>query len=154
FEFDFGVVAPEGGEDAWTTECPMRRRTYSGAELVANISGSAFRARTDRTRKERLTTRPAGHQPTRAAVHPLGANDGLLFDGADLVCQNGKPMLTAPRWQEGWVATTVDLNRTMRLRSENTTWRQDHTAWAANHEPVPTIQIPEKAFRSRREKLV
>ena len=34
FRFDFGVIAPEVCEDAWTAECPMRRRVYSGAELV------------------------------------------------------------------------------------------------------------------------
>ena len=50
FRFDFGVMAPEVCEDAWTTDCPMRRRTYSGAELVVNISGSAFRVGTDQTR--------------------------------------------------------------------------------------------------------
>jgi len=154
FKFDFGVIAPEVCEDAWTTECPMRRRTYSGAELVVNISGSAFRVGTDQTRREMLITRAADHQCTLAYVNLVGANDGLLFDGGGFVFQNGKPMLSAPRWHEGWVATTVDLDRTMRLRSENTTWRQDHAAWATSHEPVPTIEIPSGDFRSRREKLV
>ena len=27
--YHFGVIAPEVCEDAWTAECPMRRRTYS-----------------------------------------------------------------------------------------------------------------------------
>jgi NAD+ synthase (glutamine-hydrolysing) len=153
FEFDFGVVAPEVCEDAWTTECPMRRRTYSGAELVVNISGSAFRVGTDQTRREMLITRAGDHQCTLAYVNLVGGNDGLLFDGGGFVFQNGKLMLDAPRWREGWEATTVDLDRTMRLRSENTTWRMDHTAWAASHDPVPTIQIPATLFRTRREKL-
>jgi NAD+ synthase (glutamine-hydrolysing) len=153
FRFDFGVMAPEVCEDAWTTECPMRRRTYSGAELVVNISGSAFRVGTDETRREMLITRAADHQCTLAYVNLVGGNDGLLFDGGGFVLQNGKMMLDAPRWREGWEATTVDLDRTMRLRSENTTWRMDHTAWAGSHDPVPTIEIPASEFRTRREKL-
>ncbi len=153
FRFDFGVMAPEVCEDAWTTDCPMRRRTYSGAELVVNISGSAFRVGTDQTRREMLITRAGDHQCTLAYVNLVGGNDGLLFDGGGFVFQNGKLMLDVARWREGWEATTVDLDRTMRLRSENTTWRMDHTAWATTHEPVPTIEIPASEFRTRREKL-
>ncbi|MGZ6079587.1 MAG: nitrilase-related carbon-nitrogen hydrolase, partial [Myxococcaceae bacterium] len=151
FRFDFGVIAPEVCEDAWTAECPMRRRVYSGAELVLNISGSAFRVGTDQTRREMLITRAADHQCTLAYVNLVGGNDGLLFDGGGFVFQNGKPMLDAQRWREGWETTTVDLDRTLRLRSENTTWRQDHATWAATHPPVPTIEIPGSEFRTRRE---
>ncbi|HZW88490.1 MAG TPA: NAD(+) synthase, partial [Myxococcaceae bacterium] len=153
FRFDFGVMAPEVCEDAWTTDCPMRRRTYSGAELVVNVSASAFRVGTDQTRREMLITRAGDHQCTLAYANLVGGNDGLLFDGGGFVFQNGKLMLDAPRWREGWEATTVDLDRTTRLRSENTTWRSDHTAWAVSHDPVPTIEIPEDEFRTRREKL-
>jgi NAD+ synthase (glutamine-hydrolysing) len=153
FRFDFGVIAPEICEDAWTAECPMRRRTYSGADLVVNISGSAFRVGTDQTRREMLITRAADHQCTLAYVNLVGGNDGLLFDGGGFVFQNGKPMLDAARWREGWEATTVDLDRTMRLRSENTTWRQDHAAWATTQEAVPEVEIPKEEFRTRREKL-
>ncbi len=153
FRFDFGVLAPEVCEDAWTAECPMRRRTYSGAELVVNISGSVFRVGIDETRREMLTTRAADHQCTLAYVNLVGGNDGLLFDGGGYLFQNGKPMLAAPRWREGWAATTVDLDRTMRLRSENTTWRQDRAGWASAHPPVPTIEIPSSEFRTRREQL-
>jgi NAD+ synthase (glutamine-hydrolysing) len=103
---------------------------------------------------EMLITRAGDHQCTLAYVNLVGGNDGLLFDGGGFVFQNGKLMLDAPRWREGWEATTVDLDRTMRLRSENTTWRMDHTAWAATHEPVPTIEIAASQFRTRREKLI
>lgn len=153
FRFDFGVLAPEVCEDAWTSECPMRRRTYSGADLVVNISGSVFRVGVDETRREMLTTRAADHQCTLAYVNLVGGNDGLLFDGGGYLFQNGKPMLAAPRWREGWAATTVDLDRTMRLRSENTTWRQDRAAWAGTHPLVPTIEVPATEFRTRREQL-
>jgi NAD+ synthase (glutamine-hydrolysing) len=153
FRFDFGVLAPEVCEDAWSAEGPMRRRAYSGAELVVNISGSAFRVGFDGTRREMLTTRAGDHQCTLAYVNLVGGNDGLLFDGGGFVLQNGKPLLDAPRWREGWSSATVDLDRTLRLRGENSTWRQDQAAWASGHTPVPVVEIPPEEFRSRREGL-
>ena len=153
FRFDFGVIAPEVCEDAWSAEGPMRRRAYSGAELVLNISGSAFRVGFDETRREMLTTRAGDHQCTLAYVNLMGGNDGLLFDGGGFIFQNGKPVLDAPRWREGWSSATVDLDRTLRLRSENSTWRQDQAAWASHHPPVPTVEVPAEEFKSRREAL-
>jgi NAD+ synthase (glutamine-hydrolysing) len=43
FAFDFGTVAFEVCEDIWSPDGPMRRRCYSGAEIVVNLSASPFR---------------------------------------------------------------------------------------------------------------
>ena len=43
FRFDFGTLAVEVCEDIWSPDGPMKRRTYAGAELVANISASVYR---------------------------------------------------------------------------------------------------------------
>jgi NAD+ synthase (glutamine-hydrolysing) len=40
-------------------------------------------------------------------------------------------VLEAPRYREGFAAVTVDLDRTRRLRNENTTWRYDQEEFAA-----------------------
>jgi NAD+ synthase (glutamine-hydrolysing) len=125
FAFDFGTVAVEVCEDAWSPDGPMRRRCYAGAELVLNLSASPFRTGILATRREMLATRSADNQCTLAYANLLGANDGLIFDGGGLVFQNGRPVLDAPRYQEGWASCVVDLDRTTRLRTENTTWRTD-----------------------------
>ncbi len=129
FEFDFGLLAAEVCEDLWSADGPMRRRTYAGAELVVNVSASPFRVGTQASRRELLATRAADHQCTLAYVNLVGSNDGLIFDGGGFVFQNGREMLDAPRYREGFSAVTVDLDRTRRLRSENTTWRQDRAAY-------------------------
>ena len=49
----------------------------------------------------------------------------MIFDGGGLVFQNGRLLLDAPRFREGWASAVVDLDRTSRLRMENTTWRTD-----------------------------
>lgn len=128
FEFDFGTLAVEVCEDVWSPDGPMRRRCYAGAELVVNISASPFRMGVVGTRREMLATRSSDNQCTLAYVNLVGANDGLIFDGGGFVFSNGRPMLEAPRFREGWTAVTVDLDRTVRLRTESTTWRLDARA--------------------------
>jgi NAD+ synthase (glutamine-hydrolysing) len=153
FQLDFGVLAAEVCEDVWSADGPMRRRTYAGAELVVNISASPFRVGTQATRRELLATRAADHQCTLAYVNLVGANDGLIFDGGGFVFQNGRQLLDAPRYREGFAAVTVDLDRTRRLRGENTTWRQDRAAYLATAEAVSLRTVSAEAFVSRRESL-
>ena len=153
FKFDFGTLAVEVCEDLWSADGPIRRRTYSGAELVANISASPFRLGTEQTRRELIATRAADHQCTLAYANAYGCNDGLIFDGGGYLNQNGKWMLMATRFREGYSASTIDLDRTARLRSENSTWRIDRESFAAAHRPVPSLEIPASQFATRRDKL-
>ena len=125
FPFDFGTLGVEVCEDVWSPDGPMRRRCYAGAELIVNISASPYRMGVMGTRREMLATRSGDNQCTLAYVNSVGANDGLIFDGGGFVFQNGRPMAEAPRWREQWSSTVVDLDRTLRLRTENTTWRND-----------------------------
>ena len=153
FDFDFGILAAEVCEDVWSADGPMRRRTYAGAELVVNVSASPFRVGMQATRRELLATRAADRQCTLAYVNLVGANDGLIFDGGGFVFQNGRPMLEAPRFREGFAAVTVDLDRTRRLRGENTTWRQDRAAYLAHHPAVSVRAVPKDRFSTQREGL-
>ncbi len=139
FAFDFGVIAPEVCEDAWTPDGPMRRRCYSGAELVLNISASPYRVGVVSTRREMLATRSADNQATVVYVNMVGSQDGLVFDGGGYVFQNGRLMLDAPRWQAGAWTAVVDLDRTRRLRRENTTWRSDSEAFHRAGRPVAVV---------------
>jgi NAD+ synthase (glutamine-hydrolysing) len=131
FDLDFGTLALEVCEDAWSPDGPMRRRSYAGAEVVINLSASPFRVGITETRREMIATRAADSQVTVAYVNLVGANDGLVFDGGGYVAQNGRVLLDAPRFREGVFAVTFDLDRTRRLRTENTTWREDQEAFAA-----------------------
>ena len=146
FQFDFGLVAVEVCEDLWSPEGPIRRRTYAGAELVCNISASPFRLGVVQTRRELIATRASDHQCTIAYSNAVGANDGLIFDGGGFVNQNGKWSLEAPRFREGFAAANVDLDRTARLRTEQTTWRLDREADVAVHPPVPVVDVPPELF--------
>lgn len=140
FAFDFGTLAVEVCEDVWSPDGPMRRRCYSGAEVVVNLSSSPFRVGVVSTRREMLATRSADNQATLVYANTCGAQDGLIFDGGGYVFQNGRLMLEAPRFREGWTACVVDLDRTRRMRQENTTWRSDCEAFFRQDVPVPVLR--------------
>ena len=128
FDLDFGGVSLEVCEDIWSPDGPMRRRSFAGAELVVNVSASPFRLGIAETRREMIATRAADCQVAVAYVNLVGANDGLIFDGGGYIAQNGRMLLDAARFREGVQAITIDLDRTRRLRTENTTWREDQVA--------------------------
>ncbi|HXN31568.1 MAG TPA: NAD(+) synthase [Polyangiaceae bacterium] len=130
FDLDFGTISLEVCEDVWSPDGPMRRRSYAGAELVVNLSASPFRLGIAETRREMIATRAADCQVTVAYVNMVGGNDGLVFDGGGYVAQNGRMLLAAERFREGVEAVTFDLDRTRRLRTENTTWREDQATFA------------------------
>ncbi|HEX5500144.1 MAG TPA: NAD(+) synthase, partial [Thermomicrobiales bacterium] len=92
--------------------------------------------------RELIATRAADHGCAIAYANLVGANDGLIFDGGGLVNQNGRQMLDAPRFREGFAATSIDLDRTDRLRIENSTWRSDQEAFATEQPAVVTIDVP------------
>jgi len=140
FGFDFGLMAVEVCEDAWSPDGPMRRRCFSGAELVVNVSASPFRVGVVSTRREMLATRSSDNQATFAYANGVGAQDGLIFDGGGYIFQNGRPMLAAPRFREGWAAAVVDLDRTVRMRREDSTWRSDCESFQLREVPVPVVR--------------
>ncbi|MSP73619.1 MAG: NAD(+) synthase [Myxococcales bacterium] len=143
FEFDFGTLAVEVCEDAWSPDGPLRRRAYSGAELVVNVSASPYRLGAQGTRREMLCTRSADNQCVLAYANAVGAQDGLVFDGGGFVCQNGRLALEAVRFRAGFEAVVVDLDRTARLRAENTTWREDAQAFMRDGRKVHVVSARE-----------
>lgn len=139
FDFEFGRLAVEVCEDVWSPDGPMRRRCYSGAELVVNISASPYRIGILETRREMLATRSADNQVALVYSNVVGAQDGLIYDGGGFVFQNGRLELEATRFREQISTVVIDLDRTLRLRTENTTWRTDCEAFLESGLPVPTI---------------
>jgi NAD+ synthase (glutamine-hydrolysing) len=140
FRFDFGALALEVCEDLWSPDGPLRRRAFAGAELVANLSASVYRVGIHPTRREMMLTRSGDAQVTLVYSNAVGGNDGLIFDGGGFVVQNGRLLLEAPRFREGFWATTLDLDRTSRLRAENSTFRSD---WEAHRDSKPAPRVIE-----------
>ena len=141
FELDFGTIALEVCEDLWSPDGPMRRRCHAGAEVVLNVSASPFRVGIVATRREMIATRAGDNQCVVAYTNAVGANDGLIFDGGGFIAQNGRVVHDAPRFCAGISSATVDLDRTARLRSECTTWRNDQEAARGEADKVRRIRV-------------
>jgi NAD+ synthase (glutamine-hydrolysing) len=45
-------------------------------------------------------------------ANAVGGQDGLIYDGGGFIFQNGRRVLDAPRFLEGWWSAVVDLDRT------------------------------------------
>jgi NAD+ synthase (glutamine-hydrolysing) len=94
-------------------------------------------------------SRAGDNHCTVAYASLVGANDGLIFDGGGFIAQNGRLLLSAPRFREGLSAATVDLERTRRLRVENTTWRTDQEAFVKEVAQVARIAVGDPGGRER-----
>ena len=129
FATDFGLLSVEVCEDIWSPQGPMSRRCLQGAEVLVNLSASPFRIGVEASRRELVCTRASDYQATVLYVNAVGSNDGLVFDGGGFVAQNGRLLLAAPRFVAGTSALTLDIDRTRRLRAENTTFRRDAAAY-------------------------
>jgi NAD+ synthase (glutamine-hydrolysing) len=152
FKFDFGTISTEVCEDIWSPEGPSRRRAYAGSELVVNISASPYRIGIVQTRRDLVATRAADYQVSVVYTNSVGANDGLIFDGGGFVSQNGKMMHEAPRFREGFTTAVLDLDRTARLRTENTTWRSDHAEYMRDNALPTTIEVPAEVLDTSAER--
>jgi NAD+ synthase (glutamine-hydrolysing) len=141
FDFDFATVGLEICEDIWSPDGPMRRRSYAGAEVMINLSASPFRLGVVSTRREMIATRAADNQCVVAYANLVGGNDGLVFDGGGFIAQNGRLVLEAPRYREGFAAINLDLDRTHRLRNETTTWRDDQQIFAAESPKIARVAV-------------
>jgi NAD+ synthase (glutamine-hydrolysing) len=139
FRLPFGILGVEICEDIWSCDGPMRRRAYSGAEIIVNLSASPFRLGIVNTRKEMISTRASDNQVTIVYANQYGGNDSLVFDGGGYVNQNGSMILEAERWRENISFVSVDLDRTSRLRHENTTWRSDCEIYLKQNNPVRLV---------------
>ena len=153
FDFDFATVGLEICEDIWSPDGPMRRRSYAGAEVIINLSASPYRLGVVSTRREMIATRAADNQCVVAYANLVGGNDGLIFDGGGFIAQNGRVVLDAPRYREGFTAINVDLDRTHRLRNENSTWRDDQQIFVAESRGAEPKRIVVSSPTTGRDKL-
>jgi len=140
FRFPFGILATEVCEDGWSPNGPARRRTFSGAEVIVNISASPWRTDIENTRREMLATRAYDNQTTITYSNQYGGNDALVFDGGGFINQNGREILQAPRWQEGITTQIIDLDETDRLRQENNIWQEEYQQFNQQNQPVHIVE--------------
>ena len=129
FDLPFGKVSAEICEDLWATNSPARERVRAGAEIICNPSASPFTPLKNEQRRRLILGASGSLACVYAYANLLGCdNSRLVFDGGGLIASpegivSEGPVLAMDYWT---LATgVVNLDDVSRVRSENTTWRQD-----------------------------
>jgi len=129
FDLPFGKVSTEICEDLWSTNSPAHARVRAGAEIICNPSASPFTPLKNEQRR-RLILGAAGNLAcVYAYSNLLGCdNSRLIFDGGGFIAApEGIVAEGQVLSKDYWTLTTgiVNLDDVSRVRSENTTWRQE-----------------------------
>jgi NAD+ synthase (glutamine-hydrolysing) len=143
FRFPFGCLATEVCEDGWVTDGPIRRRAFSGAELVVNVSASPWRGGIVAQRRQHVAARSRENRVAYVYVNQVGAQDSLVFDGGSFVCSSGDIVAETDRWQEQLSVVTIDLDVITRTREADKGWSAQRDAWLKSNDQVFTVDAPE-----------
>lgn len=145
FRLPFGMVSAEICEDMWSATSPAHTRVLAGAEIICNGSASPFTPRKNEQRKRLVLGAAGGLACIYAYANLLGCdNSRLVFDGGGIVatpdgvvCEG--PLLSKRAWT--LASGVVDLDDVSRMRSENTTWRQQASRRDSST-GVQVIEVP------------
>lgn len=125
----YGVVSAEICEDLWSANSPAAARVRAGAEIICNPSASPFTPMKNEDRRRLILTSAANLKTVYAYSNLLGCdNSRLVFDGGGLIAT---PLDVVAQGEtlsmKSWTLATgvVDLDDLLRMRQENTTWRED-----------------------------
>lgn len=129
-------------EDLWTTNAPIERRSLSGASMIFNLSASPFRSGIEVLRKNLVIARSYQTQTSIVYANSIGGNDGLVFDGGGYVAQNGELVFSAKRFCEGIQSVHLDIDKTLTLRNENSSFRFETESFEATSPQLKCISIP------------
>ncbi|MCL4694293.1 MAG: NAD(+) synthase [Candidatus Hydrogenedentes bacterium] len=136
FDLPFGKVSAEICEDLWSTNSPAHARVRAGAEIVCNPSASPFTPLKNEQRRRLILGAAGSLACVYAYSNLLGCdNSRLVFDGGGMIASPegivAEGVILSPEY---WTLTTgvVNLDDVSRVRSENTTWRQEAARQAEN----------------------
>ncbi|MFP4191986.1 MAG: NAD(+) synthase [Candidatus Hydrogenedentota bacterium] len=129
FALPYGVVSGEICEDMWSRRPPAQSRVQAGAEIICNASASPFVPLKNTARRRMIHNAAANLVCVYAYANMLGCdNSRVIFDGGGFistpegVAAEGRALAKEP-WT--LASAVVDLDDVARIRSENSTWRQD-----------------------------
>ncbi|MBX7254726.1 MAG: NAD(+) synthase [Candidatus Hydrogenedentes bacterium] len=150
FKLPFGKVSAEICEDLWSTNSPAYARVRAGAEIICNPSASPFTPLKNEQRRRLVLGAANNLACVYAYSNILGCdNSRLVFDGGGFVATpegvvaEGE-VLSTRYWTLS--SAIVDLDDIARVRSENTTWRQEASRRDENS-TVRTVEAPRSEFR-------
>jgi NAD+ synthase (glutamine-hydrolysing) len=112
-------------EDIWYESGPASTQTYSGAEVIVNISASPYHFGKAGSRERMIATRAADNVAIFAFNNLVGGQDELVFDGNSLILdEKGQLIARGKQFKEDLIMADLDVENVFRTRLHDPRWRQ------------------------------
>jgi NAD+ synthase (glutamine-hydrolysing) len=112
-------------EDIWYESGPASTQTYSGAEVIINISASPYHFGKADFRERMIATRAADNVAIFAFNNLVGGQDELVFDGNSLILdEKGELIARGKYFKEDLIMADLDVENVFRTRLHDPRWRQ------------------------------
>jgi NAD+ synthase (glutamine-hydrolysing) len=112
-------------EDIWYESGPASTQTYSGAEVIVNISASPYHFGKADFRERMIATRAADNVAIFAFNNLVGGQDELVFDGNSLILdEKGELIARGKYFKEDLIIADLDVENVFRTRLHDPRWRQ------------------------------
>jgi NAD+ synthase (glutamine-hydrolysing) len=112
-------------EDIWYESGPATTQTYSGAEVIVNISASPYHFGKAGSRERMIATRAADNVAIFAFNNLVGGQDELVFDGNSLILdEKGQLIARGKQFKEDLIMADLDVENVFRTRLHDPRWRQ------------------------------
>ncbi len=111
-------------EDIWYESGPATAQTYSGADVIVNISASPYHFGKTRFRERMIATRATDNVAIFAFNNLVGGQDELVFDGNSLILdEKGHLIARGRQFQEDLIVADLDVENVFRMRLHDPRWR-------------------------------
>ncbi len=113
-------------EDIWYEAGPTTAQSYSGAEVIVNISASPYHFGKGDFRERMLGTRASDNVAIIAYNNLVGGQDDLVFDGNSLVLdEKGRTIAKGKQFEEDLIVADLDIEAVFRTRLHDPRWRKE-----------------------------
>ncbi len=113
-------------EDIWYEAGPATAQSYSGAEVIVNISASPYHFGKGDFRERMLGTRASDNVAIIAYNNLVGGQDELVFDGNSLVLdEKGRTIAKGKQFEEDLIVADLDIEAVFRTRLHDPRWRKE-----------------------------
>jgi len=113
-------------EDIWYEAGPDTAQTYSGGEVIVNISASPYYFGKGNLREKMLAARASENVTIIAYNNLVGGQDELVFDGNSMVLdETGRVIARGKQFEEDLVVADLNIEAVSRRRLQNPKWRKE-----------------------------
>jgi NAD+ synthase (glutamine-hydrolysing) len=113
-------------EDIWYESGPATTQTYSGAEVIVNISASPYHFGKGNYRERMMATRATDNVAIIAFNNLTGGQDELVFDGNSLILdEKGQLIARGKQFEEDLIVADLDVESVFRARLHDSRWRKE-----------------------------